>query len=135
MFCFCCSKSRSNIMKIVLILSISIYFKKTFRVNKYKKQICYKKHKPLFFFNMITDSFYQRNGEHQNVLGNASAKTYYISIVKIVFVLIFIKLLINEKSFGKSFSFSFAAKYFDKNKYLFEKLSNLYIVLCHFLML
>ena len=44
-------------MKIVLILSISIYFKKTFRVNKYKKQICYKKHKPLFFFNMITDSF------------------------------------------------------------------------------
>ena len=69
------------------------------------------------------------------MLGSASAKTYYISIVRIVFVLGFIKLLINEESFGKSLSFSFATKYFDRNfKYLFEKrLKFLYIVLCHFL--
>ena len=59
------------------------------------------------------------------MLRNTSAKTYYNSIVRIVFVLAFIKLLINEESFGRSFSFSFPARYFDRNlKCLFEKLAN-----------
>ena len=44
-----------------------------------------------------------------------SAKTNWIYIIRIVFVLAFIKLLINEESFGKSFSFPFSAKYFDRN--------------------
>ena len=44
-------------------------------------------------------------------------------IVRIVFVLAFFRLLKIEESFGKSFSFSFSAKCFNRNfKYLFQKL-------------
>ena len=44
-------------------------------------------------------------------------------MVRIVFVLTFFKLLKNEISFGKRFSFPFSAKCFDRNfKCLFENL-------------
>ena len=79
-----------------------------------------------FIFNTITDSFLvEERGTLERArkyfcknLGNTSTN---ISIVRIVFVLAFIKLLINEESFGNSFSFSFPAKYFDRNfKYLLK---------------
>ena len=145
MFCFCFS--------IYYIFYLSLYiYKETFRVNKYKKQICYKEHKPLFFGVMNNGQTFCVNVCHfqyhyrfffSREMGNIRTcqeirlqKLYYISVVRIVFVLAFIELLINEESFGSNFSLSFAAKYFDRNfKYLFQKLSNfLYIVLCHFLM-
>ena len=53
MFCFCRSKSHSNIMKNSTD-SISIYIFKKLRVNKYKKQICHKENKFLFFDVMKT---------------------------------------------------------------------------------
>ena len=56
-----------------------------------------------------------RNEEHKNVKEGASAKTYKIQFVRIVFVLAFFKLLKNEESLGKSFSFPFSAKCFDRN--------------------
>ena len=42
-------------------------------------------------------------------------KTHNIYIVRIAFVLAFFKLLINEKSFGKSFAFPLSAKCVDRN--------------------
>ena len=135
-FIFAIQKTLQILRNIFLIAYLYIIEKK-FIVNKYKKQMCYKGNKSLFFdvmengqiftsFSNLSFSilsripFQQRNGKHQNVQGGTSAKTYQFQIVRIVFVLTFFKLLINDESFGKSFSFSFFAKYFDRNfKYLF----------------
>ena len=57
MFCFCRSKSHSNIMKNSTD-SISIYIFKKLRVNKYKKQICHKENKFLFFDVMKTGQIF-----------------------------------------------------------------------------
>ena len=149
MFCFCRSKTPSNIIKNSFD-SIFLYILKKHSVltnirSKYLMRninlsfLALWKMAKLFLqmfviFNMITDSFLVKKG---GTLEHARKYVYknFIFIVRIVFVLVFIELLINKESFGKSFSFSFAAKYFDRNfKYFFEKLSNfLYIVLCHFL--
>ena len=69
---------------------------------------------------MITDLFLIGKWRTSEREGGASAKTYKIKIVRIVFVLAFFKLLINKEPFWRSFSFLFSAKYFGRNfKYSF----------------
>ena len=68
-------------------------------------------------FNMIADSFLVEKWgtlerEWRYIWKNCQDS---IQIVRTVFILAFCKLLKNEESFGKSFSFAFSAKCFDRN--------------------
>ena len=81
--------------------------KKNFLVNKYKKQMCYKENKFLFFgaiengllqkfviFNMITDRFLV---EKWRTLEHAGKQVCKNLIATLVVVLAFVKLLKNEE--------------------------------------
>ena len=121
-FIFAIQKFLQILWKIFLIPEFS--------ANKYKKQMCYKENKSLFFlslwemarfflqkfviFNMITDSFLiEKWGAleraRRNVWINSSNLDCQDSIRFNIYQ------VANEESFGKSFSFPFSAKYFDRD--------------------
>ena len=101
-----------------------------FRANKYKKQMCYKENKSLFFlslwemarfflqkfviFNMITDSFLiEKWGALERARRNVWINLPNLDCQDSIRFNIY--QVANEESFGKSFSFPFSAKYFDRN--------------------
>ena len=138
-FVFAVRKVLQILWKIVLILSLYI-FKKYSVFDKYKKQYVINlsfltlwKMAKFFLqmfvvFNMITDSFLvEKRRTLERARRYVCKNLLYFDIS--IFVWAFIKLLRNKESFGKSFSFSFPAKYSDRNlKCLFEKLSNFFIL-------
>ena len=105
------------------------YFFPVTIVNKYKKQI--RKINLYFFFWRHFSTFFLQKfvifvmiiyyflvdkwGNIRTYKELCLQKSHNIYIVRIAFVLAFFKLLINEKSFGKSFAFPLSAKCVDRN--------------------
>ena len=96
----------TNIRNKYVIKEVNLYFCDVIEMAKFFLQL-------FIIFNIITDSFLI---EKWGTLEHARGCLYRnLSIVRKAFILAFFKLLENKESFGKSFSFPFSVKRFDRN--------------------
>ena len=99
----------TNIRNKCVIRKIN-YFDVMQNVQIYLSEIVYFEHDHRFPFSR----------EMGNIRSCKEVRLLKLQVVRIVFLLAFLKLLKNEDSFGESFSFPFLAKYFNRIfKYLF----------------
>ena len=153
-FYFYFSNNPSNIMKYYFYFHLYIFLKKLSWLANIRKK-CYKENKSLFFDVMKNGQIfpakvflfpYDHRFCFSREMGNiGTCREVRLqkpitfsqdSIVKIVLVLAFFKLLKNEESFGKNFFFPFSAKCLDRmsSNICFKNFKDSYLLLYQFLM-
>ena len=107
---------------------LSIFFKKNFLVNKYKKQRCYRENKSPFFDVMKNGNIFPAkvchfqyddrflfSREMENIRRRYVWKDLLNFDCQNSICFAFFRLFKNDESFGKSFSYPFSAKCFHRN--------------------
>ena len=126
-FIFAIRKILQILWKIFLTQSLYIYGKNVL-VNKYKKQMCYKKNKSVFWRHERWWKFFLQKFVIFNVIPDCAEmgsittckevrlqKPMKFILSELYFFWHFFKLLRHKESIGKSFSFPFSATCFDWN--------------------